>query len=87
MQFVTLLKPEAVKVLTSASSKKRLMQDIGGRTVAYGDYAAEHSRVLASLVAAPAMLAWARACLPSGEEMLFDHCNALNRCGGEATSH
>lgn len=29
MDFVSLLKPEAVKVLTSASSKKRLMQDIG----------------------------------------------------------
>jgi PTS system nitrogen regulatory IIA component len=29
MEFATLLKPEAVKVLTSASSKKRLMQDIG----------------------------------------------------------
>lgn len=29
MDFADLLKPEAVKVLTSASSKKRLMQDIG----------------------------------------------------------
>jgi PTS system nitrogen regulatory IIA component len=29
MDFVTLLKPEAVKVLTSATSKKRLMQDLG----------------------------------------------------------
>ena len=29
MEFSKLLKPEAVKVLTSASSKKRLMQDIG----------------------------------------------------------
>lgn len=29
MEFATLLKPEAVKVLTSASSKKRLMQEIG----------------------------------------------------------
>ena len=29
MEFIKLLKPEAVKVLTSASSKKRLMQDIG----------------------------------------------------------
>lgn len=29
MDFATLLKPEAVKVLTSASSKKRLMQDLG----------------------------------------------------------
>ncbi|WP_299672333.1 PTS sugar transporter subunit IIA [uncultured Roseobacter sp.] len=29
MDFNTLLKPEAVKVLTSASSKKRLMQDLG----------------------------------------------------------
>lgn len=28
MEFAKLLKPEAVKVLTSASSKKRLMQDI-----------------------------------------------------------
>ena len=29
MEFEKLLKPEAVKVLTSASSKKRLMQDLG----------------------------------------------------------
>lgn len=29
MDFAKLLKPEAVKVVTSASSKKRLMQDIG----------------------------------------------------------
>ncbi len=29
MDFLTLLKPEAVKVLTSATSKKRLMQDLG----------------------------------------------------------
>ncbi len=29
MEFSKLLKLEAVKVLTSASSKKRLMQDIG----------------------------------------------------------
>jgi PTS system nitrogen regulatory IIA component len=29
MDLVKVLKPEAVKVLTSASSKKRLMQDIG----------------------------------------------------------
>lgn len=29
MEFAELLKPEAVRVLTSASSKKRLMQDIG----------------------------------------------------------
>ena len=29
MDFAKLLKPEAVKVLTSASSKKRLMQELG----------------------------------------------------------
>ena len=29
MEFATLLKPEAVKVLTGASSKKRLMQGLG----------------------------------------------------------
>ena len=29
MKFANLLKPEAVKVLTSATSKKRMMQDIG----------------------------------------------------------
>ena len=29
MEFAKLLKPEAVKVLTAATSKKRLMQDIG----------------------------------------------------------
>ncbi|MEW9920596.1 PTS sugar transporter subunit IIA [Marimonas sp. MJW-29] len=37
MEFAKLLKPEAVKVLTSASSKKRLMQDIADLVhVAYG---------------------------------------------------
>lgn len=37
MEFSTLLKPEAVKVLTSASSKKRLMQNIGDLAqTAYG---------------------------------------------------
>ncbi len=37
MEFQKLLKPEAVKVLTSASSKKRLMQDIGDLVhTAYG---------------------------------------------------
>ncbi len=37
MDFSKLLTPEAVKVLTSASSKKRLMQDIGDLVhVAYG---------------------------------------------------
>lgn len=37
MDFSKLLKPEAVKVLTSASSKKRLMQDIGDLAAsAYG---------------------------------------------------
>ncbi len=37
MEFSKLLKLEAVKVLTSASSKKRLMQDIGDLVhVAYG---------------------------------------------------
>ena len=37
MEFAKLLKPEAVKVLTSASSKKRLMHDIGELVeIAYG---------------------------------------------------
>ncbi len=37
MEFSKLLKPEAVKVLTSASSKKRLMQDLGDLVqLAYG---------------------------------------------------
>lgn len=37
MEFSKLLKAEAVKVLTSASSKKRLMQDLGDLVqVAYG---------------------------------------------------
>jgi PTS system nitrogen regulatory IIA component len=37
MEFAKLLKPEAVKVLTSASSKKRLMQDISDLVqTAYG---------------------------------------------------
>ncbi|KIN62755.1 Nitrogen regulatory IIA protein [Sulfitobacter noctilucicola] len=37
MKFSKLLKPEAVKVLTSASSKKRLMQELGDLVhVAYG---------------------------------------------------
>lgn len=37
MEFSELLKPEAVKVLTAASSKKRLLQDLGDLVqVAYG---------------------------------------------------
>ncbi|MFD2738341.1 PTS sugar transporter subunit IIA [Sulfitobacter aestuarii] len=42
MDFADLLKPEAVKVLTSASSKKRLMHDIGELMAqAHGLHAAE----------------------------------------------
>ena len=42
MDFAKLLKPEAVKVLTSASSKKRLMHDIGDLVCqAYGLNAGE----------------------------------------------
>jgi PTS system nitrogen regulatory IIA component len=47
MEFSKLLKPEAVKALTSASSKKRLMQDIGDLVhVAYG---LDASRVVEAL--------------------------------------
>ncbi|MBM1308552.1 PTS sugar transporter subunit IIA [Sulfitobacter mediterraneus] len=49
MQFATLLKPEAVKVLTSASSKKRLMQDIGD--LVSGAYGMDASRVVEALIA------------------------------------
>jgi PTS system nitrogen regulatory IIA component len=49
MQFATLLKPEAVKVLTSASSKKRLMQDIGD--LVSGAYGMDAGRVVEALIA------------------------------------
>lgn len=42
MDFLTLLKPEAVKVLTSATSKKRLMQDIGDLAQSAYDLDAGH---------------------------------------------
>lgn len=48
MEFATLLKPEAVKVLTSASSKKRLMQDIGD--LVHVAYAMDPDRVVEALM-------------------------------------
>jgi len=42
MDFLSLLKPEAVKVLTSASSKKRLMQELGDLVHAAYDVDAPH---------------------------------------------
>ena len=72
-----------------------LTQDIDGRTIAYGDYAAEHSEVLAAVICHPSMLALARSSLLgpgaaadaaprlSGDETIaFDHCNALVRHAG-----
>jgi PTS system nitrogen regulatory IIA component len=49
MQFATLLKPEAVKVLTSATSKKRLMQELGDLVAQVYDLDA--SRVVEALIA------------------------------------
>ena len=37
-------------------ANRGLTQDIGGRTVAFGDYAAEHSEPLAALISHPSML-------------------------------
>ena len=49
MEFAKLLKPEAVKVLTSATSKKRLMQDIADLVAdAYG---LNPDRVVEALIA------------------------------------
>jgi hypothetical protein len=54
-----------------------LTQDIDGRHTAYGDYAAEHSELLASLIAAPELLQMAEAAL--GPEFCYDECVTLNR--------
>ena len=53
MDFGTLLKPEAVKVITAASSKKRLMQDISD--LAEQSYGLKSNAVLESLVAREAL--------------------------------
>lgn len=53
MDFAKLLKPEAVKVLTSASSKKRLMQDIS--ELAEQAYGLKHDVVLEALLAREAL--------------------------------
>ncbi|TMM52659.1 PTS sugar transporter subunit IIA [Sulfitobacter sabulilitoris] len=47
MDFAKLLKPEAVKVLTSASSKKRLLQELG--ELAHSAYGLDASRVVEAL--------------------------------------
>ena len=49
MDFAKLLKPEAVKVLTSASSKKRLMHDIGD--LVSNAYGLNASEVVEALIA------------------------------------
>ncbi len=48
MEFVELLKPEAVKVITGATSKKRLLQDIGD--LVEGAYALDASAVVDALL-------------------------------------
>lgn len=53
MDFGSLLKPEAVKVITAASSKKRLMQDISD--LAEQTYGLQSNAVLDSLVAREAL--------------------------------
>jgi PTS system nitrogen regulatory IIA component len=53
MKFSELLKPEAVKVLTSASSKKRLMQDIADLVSAAYDL--DDAHVVESLLAREAL--------------------------------
>ena len=49
MDFAKLLKPEAVRILTSASSKKRLMQDIGD--LAHNAYDLDAGTVVEALMA------------------------------------
>ncbi|MGC1495013.1 MAG: PTS sugar transporter subunit IIA [Sulfitobacter sp.] len=49
MDFAKLLKPEAVKVLTSASSKKRLMHDIG--ELVNHAYGLDAAKVVEALIA------------------------------------
>ncbi len=53
MDLSTLLKPEAVKVLTSASSKKRLLQDIGDLVAS--TYQLNASHVVEALMAREAL--------------------------------
>jgi PTS system nitrogen regulatory IIA component len=53
MEFGKLLKPEAVKVLTSASSKKRLMQDIGD--LVHAAYGMNANEVVDALLAREAL--------------------------------
>ena len=53
MDFAKLLKPEAVKVLTSASSKKRLMHDIGD--LVHQAYGLNASEVVEALIAREAL--------------------------------
>ncbi|WP_298840644.1 PTS sugar transporter subunit IIA [uncultured Roseobacter sp.] len=53
MDFATLLKPEAVKVITSASSKKRLMQDLGD--LAEQAYGLPSGEILDALLAREAL--------------------------------
>lgn len=53
MDFSKLLKPEAVKVLTSASSKKRLMQDIGD--LVHSAYDLDPDRIVEALLAREAL--------------------------------
>ena len=48
MDFAKLLRPEAVKVLTSASSKKRLMQDLGD--LVHAAYNLDPHRVVEALL-------------------------------------
>ena len=76
MDFSKLLKPEAVKVLTSASSKKRLMQDIG--ELVHVAYNVNTDRVVEALNAREALgptgvghgVALPHARLPSLEEVV-----------------
>ncbi len=53
MDFAKLLKPEAVKVLTAASSKKRLLQEIGD--LAQSAYGMNAGRVVEALLAREAL--------------------------------
>ena len=74
-----------------------LTQDMSGRTVAFGDYAAEHSEPLAAVINHPSMVRLAEESLlgagaaadavaaglpPRSTGVLFDHCNALVRHKG-----
>ena len=78
-------------------ANRGLTQDMNGRTIAFGDYAAEHSEPLAAVINHPQMTRLAEESLlgagaaadavaaglpPRSIGVVFDHCNALVRHTG-----